>query len=128
LYKYFLIVPNFSTENISNLFSDTITPFLNSFDNAVTNMIPLGKHGHVFQKGRALCLLCFSHQIYKSFYGGLNRHVTESAEGAILEAIDVFEDLFPQPRNPQLIALERYDYADINFLRTCLTEWYESKR
>ena len=128
LYKYFLIVPNFSTENTSNLFSEAITPFLNSFHNAVTNIIPLGKHGHVFPKGRALCLLCFSLQIYKSLNGGLNRDLTESAEGAILEAIDVFEDLFPQPRNPQLIALERYDYVDINFLRTCLTEWYDSRR
>ena len=58
----------------------------------------------------------------------MNRDLTESAEGAILEAIDVFEDLFPQQRNPQLIALECYDYVDINFLRTCLTEWYDSRR
>ena len=128
LYKYFLIVPNFSTENTSNLFSEAITPFLHSFDNAVAYIIPLGKHGHVFEKGRALCLLCFSHQIYKSLNGGFNQHLFESAEGAILEAMDVFENLFPHPRNPQLIALERYDYVDINFLRTCLTECYDSVR
>jgi len=71
-------------------------------------MISLRKHDH-FQKGRALCLFCFSHQIYKSLNRGLNRHLTESAEGAILESIDVFEDLFP--RNPQLITLERYVYS-----------------
>ena len=122
LYKHFVIVPSFSTENS---FSETISPYLNSFDNAVTYMISLGKNDHVFIKCRALCLLCFSHQIYKSLNRGLNQHLTESAEGAILEAIDLFDDFFP--RKPHLIALERYDYVDIDFLRTCLREWDESR-
>ena len=68
LNKYFLTVPKFLTENSLNSFSETITPFLNSFDDAVTYMISLGKHDHVFQKDRALCLLCISDQnllIYK---------------------------------------------------------------
>ena len=73
-------------------------------------------------------MLCFSHQIYKSLNRGLNQHLTESAESAILGETEVFEDLFPRNLQLIIIAPERYDYVDFDFLRTCLTEWYESRR
>ena len=81
------------TENSLNSSSETIIPFLNSFDDAVTYMNSLGKHDHVFQ-ARVVPFAYYVSviKIYKSLNRGLNQHLTEMAEGAILDAdIDIYE-------------------------------------